>query len=144
MKKDDFPVVGDGQPWCRGLEPQKVAGNWDGLSWGTLIPALVQARHPAGPASCCFSEPGKRIYSLRRGTSSLGNPVCKVFFQTQTAGSIPRPSWLSVNTRSPARSYIYMQAHPCPMNFLLLGSSDFIAGPGGEFSSRCPNNETFP
>lgn len=46
MKKDDFPVVGDGQPWCRGLEPQKLAGNWDGLSWGN-----AHSCPGAGPAS---------------------------------------------------------------------------------------------
>lgn len=27
-------------------------------------------------------------------------------------------------------------------SFLLMGASDFIAGPGGEFSSTSPNNET--
>lgn len=68
--------------------------------------------------------------------------MCRVSLQTQTTTSIPRSSRYSESTHT------HDQMHICvvickhrlkPRGFLLLGSGDFIACPGGEFSSRTPH-----
>ena len=136
-------------PWemgsrgCRGLEPQELAGNWDGLSWGLSL--------PSSRPSILGALPLAFLQSLGEGLAGSG-------------GELPPQEVLCA--RSPSRASLLCPSHgwnserhgPCtlvyfsastpstlyPVSLPLLGSSEFTTGPGGEFNSRCPNNETFP
>lgn len=130
MKRDDFSChrrwtalaqrTGTlGVDWKRGC---LVLGN-------TSLMALVQAQHragapaPMGPvrypredmgigASLPFPEHGKRIYSLRRRTSSLGNPRYQVFLQMQTTIPIgDHPDILRICTHVITCTFVYLYAN---------------------------------
>ena len=133
-------------PWetgscgCRGLEPQELAGSWAGLSWGLSLPSS----RPSIPGPCLspFFGAWEKDWLAQEG-NFLPRKSCVQGLPPELHCCV-HPTDGTLNAWS-----LHLGILPCkhtlyPVSLPLLGSSEFTAGPGGEFSSRCPNNETFP